>query len=70
MFLFVFSLTAGESNEPSVDGISTSDNLLDIGPQITTVENGFGANWWNIPAPPMTQPPHGNNIDINTMESQ
>ncbi|XP_029674780.1 uncharacterized protein LOC115242535 isoform X2 [Formica exsecta] len=43
----------GGSNEQSVDGISTSDNLLDIGPQITAIENGgFNNNWSACPVPP------------------
>ncbi|XP_072746468.1 uncharacterized protein Cmb isoform X3 [Anoplolepis gracilipes] len=42
----------GGSNEQSVDGISTSDNLLDIGPQITAIENGGFNNWSACPVPP------------------
>lgn len=49
-----------------MDGISSSENLLDIGPQITAVENGFGINWWNDPAPPVTQPQNGNEKLDNT----
>ncbi|XP_029160927.1 uncharacterized protein LOC114932743 [Nylanderia fulva] len=42
----------GGSNEQSVDGVSTSENLLDIGPQITAIENGaFNNNWWACPVP-------------------
>ncbi|XP_034951553.1 uncharacterized protein [Chelonus insularis] len=45
-----------ESNDQSVDGISAPDNLLDIGLQVPAVDSGFGNNWWNVPAPPITQP--------------
>ncbi|XP_012217948.1 uncharacterized protein [Linepithema humile] len=46
---------AGDSNEHSVDGISTSENLLDIGPQTIAAENGgFNGNWWACPVPPPT----------------
>lgn len=48
----MFSIGGGGSNEQSVDGISTSDNLLDIGPQITAIENGFNNNWSACPVPP------------------
>ncbi|KAK0176999.1 hypothetical protein PV328_001094 [Microctonus aethiopoides] len=48
---------AGISNEQSVDGISTAENLVDIGPQITTVESGIGNNWWNVPTTLPMAPP-------------
>ncbi|KAG7206907.1 hypothetical protein KM043_000801 [Ampulex compressa] len=48
------------SNEPSVDGISSSENLLDTGPQAVANESGFNApNWWTCPPPPMNQIQHG-----------
>ncbi|KAL6426438.1 hypothetical protein ACFW04_009129 [Cataglyphis niger] len=42
----------GGFNEQSVDGISTSENLLDIGPQIAAIENGGFNNWSACPVPP------------------
>lgn len=49
----MFRTGAGDSNEQSVDGISTSENLLDIGPQTIAAENsGFNGNWWACPVPP------------------
>lgn len=49
------STAAGDLNEQSVDGISTSENLLDIGPQTIATENGgFNGNWWACPVPPPT----------------
>ncbi|XP_015116905.1 uncharacterized protein LOC107041059 isoform X2 [Diachasma alloeum] len=50
------SAIVGSSNEPSVDGISTTDNLLDIGPHVPAIENGFPPSWWNMSAPPVSQP--------------
>lgn len=59
----MFYIGGGGSNEQSVDGISTSDNLLDIGPQITAIENGvFNNNWSACPVPPasiVNQGQHG-----------
>ncbi|XP_066589729.1 putative leucine-rich repeat-containing protein DDB_G0290503 isoform X2 [Prorops nasuta] len=40
----------GGSNEPSIDGVSTSENLLDIGPQVA-IDNNFPGNWLGYPAP-------------------
>ncbi|OAD53653.1 Pericentriolar material 1 protein [Eufriesea mexicana] len=48
----------GGSNDQSVDGVS-SENLMDIGPQTTAVENGFSGNWWTYPPPPLNQLQHG-----------
>jgi len=45
---------AGGSNEQSVDGISTSENLLDIGSQAAAIENA--GNWWACPVPPSAPP--------------
>lgn len=51
-FYYGHFLGGGGSNEQSVDGVSTSENLLDIGPQITAIENGaFNNNWWACPVP-------------------
>lgn len=47
---FYFAYFVGGSNEPSVDGISTSENLLDIGPP--AIENGVVGNLWACPVPP------------------
>ncbi|XP_017880567.1 uncharacterized protein LOC108625240 isoform X2 [Ceratina calcarata] len=49
--------TIGGSNDQSVDGIS--ENLMDIGPQTTAIENGLNANWWAHPPPPLNQLQHG-----------
>ncbi|KAL6259062.1 hypothetical protein P5V15_008983 [Pogonomyrmex californicus] len=43
---------AGGSNEQSVDGISTSENLLDIGPPAAIENGGFVGNFWTYPLPP------------------
>ncbi|XP_043526005.1 signal transducer and activator of transcription B isoform X2 [Frieseomelitta varia] len=48
----------GGSNDQSVDGVS-SENLMDIGPQTTAIENGFNGNWWTYPPPPLNQLQHG-----------
>ncbi|XP_046141499.1 uncharacterized protein LOC114876384 isoform X2 [Osmia bicornis bicornis] len=48
----------GGSNDQSVDGVS-SDNLMDIGPHTTAIENGFTGNWWTYPPPPLNQLQHG-----------
>ncbi|KAF3421114.1 hypothetical protein E2986_03873 [Frieseomelitta varia] len=50
--------TIGGSNDQSVDGVS-SENLMDIGPQTTAIENGFNGNWWTYPPPPLNQLQHG-----------
>lgn len=58
----MFCIGAEGSNEQSVDGISTSENLLDIGPQITAIENGGFNNWSACPVPPasiVNQGQHG-----------
>ncbi|CAK9825985.1 hypothetical protein ANTRET_LOCUS3905 [Anthophora retusa] len=47
----------GGSNSQSVD--SVSENLMDIGPQTTALENGFNGNWWMYPPPPLNQLQHG-----------
>ncbi|KOC64949.1 Pericentriolar material 1 protein [Habropoda laboriosa] len=47
----------GGSNSQSAD--SVSENLMDIGPQTTAIENGFNGNWWTYPPPPLTQLQHG-----------
>ncbi|XP_061927289.1 uncharacterized protein LOC108002879 isoform X2 [Apis cerana] len=52
------SATMGGSNDQSVDGVS-SENLMDIGPQTTAIENGFSGNWWTYPPPPLSQLQHG-----------
>ncbi|XP_014476863.1 PREDICTED: uncharacterized protein LOC106745612 isoform X2 [Dinoponera quadriceps] len=52
------STVIGGSNEQSVDGVSTSENLLDVGPQAAAIENGFPANWWSCPLPPVNQVQH------------
>ncbi|KMQ88161.1 leucine-rich repeat-containing protein [Lasius niger] len=55
----------GGSNEQSVDGISTSENLLDIGPQITAIENGgFNNNWWACPVPPPSTVNQGQHASV------
>lgn len=36
------------------------ENLMDIGPQTTTIENGFTGNYWGYPPVPMNQSQHGN----------
>ncbi|XP_012521845.1 uncharacterized protein LOC105828171 [Monomorium pharaonis] len=43
---------AGDSNEQSVDGISTSENLLDIGPPAAIENGGVFGNLWTCPVPP------------------
>lgn len=53
------------SNEQSVDGISTSDNLLDMSSQTAAVDSvGFNGNLCACsvppPLPPMNQSQHGN----------
>nr|XP_012135124.1 PREDICTED: uncharacterized protein LOC100878879 isoform X2 [Megachile rotundata] len=48
----------GGSNDQSVDGVS-SENLMDIGPHTTAIENGFTGNWWAYPPPPLNQLQHG-----------
>ncbi|XP_053973188.1 uncharacterized protein LOC128873568 isoform X2 [Hylaeus volcanicus] len=52
------SAAIGGSNDQSVDGVST-ENLMDIGPQPSAIENGFNGNWWIYPPPPMNQIQHG-----------
>lgn len=52
-------VVTGGSNEQSVDGVSMSENLLDIGPQAAAIENGFPGNWWSCPLPPMNPVQHG-----------
>ncbi|XP_076676125.1 combover isoform X2 [Andrena cerasifolii] len=48
----------GGSNDQSVDGVS-AENLMDMGPQTTAIENGFNGNWWTYPPPPLNQIQHG-----------
>ncbi|XP_024885595.1 uncharacterized protein LOC112463420 [Temnothorax curvispinosus] len=43
---------AGGSNEQSVDGVSTSENLLDIGPPAAIENGGVVGNLWACPVPP------------------
>ncbi|KYN21423.1 PREDICTED: uncharacterized protein LOC108759848 [Trachymyrmex cornetzi] len=43
---------AGGSNEQSVDGVSTSENLLDIGPPAAIENGGVVGNLWTCPIPP------------------
>ncbi|KYM79722.1 Pericentriolar material 1 protein [Atta colombica] len=43
---------AGGSNEQSVDGVSTSENLLDIGPPAAIENAGVVGNLWTCPIPP------------------
>ncbi|XP_063988432.1 uncharacterized protein LOC135168324 isoform X2 [Diachasmimorpha longicaudata] len=50
------SAIVGSSNEQSVDGISTTDNLLGIGPHVPAMDGGFPPSWWNVSAPPVSQP--------------
>ncbi|XP_015592797.1 uncharacterized protein LOC107266635 isoform X3 [Cephus cinctus] len=50
---------AGGPNDQNVDGISSSENLLDIGPQVPATENGFPGNFWGLPPSPVTQPQTG-----------
>jgi len=65
----MFSVGGGGSNEQSVDGISTSDNLLDIGPQITAIENGgFNNNWSACPVPPASIVNQGQHGKISNQE--
>ncbi|XP_039305243.1 uncharacterized protein LOC105195216 isoform X2 [Solenopsis invicta] len=40
------------SNETSVDGVSTSENLLDIGPPAAIENGGVVGNLWACPIPP------------------
>ncbi|XP_011880116.1 PREDICTED: uncharacterized protein LOC105568784 [Vollenhovia emeryi] len=42
----------GGSNEQSVDGVSTSENLLDIGPPAAIENGGVVGNLWACPIPP------------------
>lgn len=51
-------LCVGGSNDQSVDGVS-AENLMDMGPQTTAIENGFNGNWWTYPPPPLNQIQHG-----------
>ncbi|KYN00427.1 PREDICTED: uncharacterized protein LOC108775856 [Cyphomyrmex costatus] len=46
------SAGAGGSNEQSVDGVSTSENLLDIGPPAAIENGGVVGNLWTYPIPP------------------
>lgn len=48
----IFYLVAGGSNEQSVDGVSTSENLLDIGPSAAIENGGVVGNLWACPIPP------------------
>lgn len=41
-----------------VDGISTTENLLELGSQ-PLMENGFPGNFWSMPAMLTNQPPQG-----------
>ncbi|XP_008202669.1 uncharacterized protein LOC100679056 isoform X1 [Nasonia vitripennis] len=43
-------------HHPSVDGISTAENLLELGSQ-PPMENGFPGNFWSMPAMLANQPP-------------
>ncbi|XP_032680260.1 uncharacterized protein LOC116848373 isoform X2 [Odontomachus brunneus] len=52
------SAVIGGSNEQSVDGVSMSENLLDVGPQTAAIENGFPVNWWSCPLPPINPVQH------------
>ncbi|KAI4501990.1 hypothetical protein M0802_002672 [Mischocyttarus mexicanus] len=47
---FIKKVSCG-SNEQSVDEML--ENLMDIGPQTTTMENGFSGNYWGYPPLPM-----------------
>ncbi|KAL0115356.1 hypothetical protein PUN28_010710 [Cardiocondyla obscurior] len=46
------SAGAGGSNEQSVDGVSTSENLLDIAPPAAIENGGVVGNLWACPIPP------------------
>ncbi|KYN37986.1 Pericentriolar material 1 protein [Trachymyrmex septentrionalis] len=46
------SAAAGDSNEQSVDGVSTSENLLDIGLPAAIENGGVVGNLWTCPIPP------------------
>ncbi|KAK2584748.1 hypothetical protein KPH14_007078 [Odynerus spinipes] len=64
---------AGGSNEQSIDGIS--ENLMDIGPQTTAIENGFTGNYWGYPPAPMNQLQYGSaeyyrNLLLNSQVQQ
>lgn len=59
LHVILYLIYTADSNEQSVDGISTSENLLDVGPQAAILENGFNGNWWGYPLPPMNQAQHG-----------
>lgn len=50
--LYIFWIGAGGSNEQSVDGVSTSENLLDIGPPAAIENGGIVGNLWACPVPP------------------
>lgn len=61
------------SNEQSIDGIS--ENLMDIGPQTTAIENGFTGNYWGYPPAPMNQLQYGSaeyyrNLLLNSQVQQ
>lgn len=60
-----FAYFVGGSNEQSVDGISTSENLLDIGPP-AAIENGVVGNLWAYPIPPpsINQGQNGKDITL------
>ncbi|XP_014614048.1 PREDICTED: serine-rich adhesin for platelets isoform X2 [Polistes canadensis] len=63
----------GGSNEQSIDEML--DNLMDIGPQATTMENGFSGNYWGYPPLPMNQSQHGSaehyhNLVLNSQVQQ
>ncbi|XP_043491847.1 uncharacterized protein LOC122517496 isoform X2 [Polistes fuscatus] len=64
---------AGGSNEQSIDEML--ENLMDIGPQTTTMENGFSGNYWGYPPLPMNQSQHGSaehyhNLVLNSQVQQ
>ncbi|XP_076236205.1 combover [Calliopsis andreniformis] len=54
------STVIGGSNDEGLDGVS-AENLMDMGPQTTTLENGLNGNWWACPPPPLNQLPQGSN---------
>lgn len=64
---------ASGSNEQNIDGIS--ENLMDIGPQTTAIENGFTGNYWGYPPAPMNQLQYGSaeyyrNLLLNSQVQQ
>nr|XP_050849678.1 uncharacterized protein LOC127063680 isoform X2 [Vespula vulgaris] len=63
----------GGTNEQNIDEML--ENLMDVGPQTTTIENGFTGNYWGYPPVPMNQSQHGSaeyyhNLLLNSQVQQ